>query len=382
VSDFPTEADCVIVGGGVMGCSLAYHLAVLGMKPVILEKGQLGQGSTAKCAGGVRQQFGTEVNCRLGKLSIEMMKRFEAEVGVSADLRQIGYLILASGDQEAKQFASNVDLQHQWGIDDVEFLSRDKIAEHCDLALNLEGITAATWCPSDGLAGPNEITSGYANAARKLGTSIFEEAEVTSIEAAGAQFAVGTAQGTVTADRVVNCAGAYARKIGAMAGVEVPVRPYRRHVFITEPMDLPPDVPMGVDFHTSFYCHPEGPGLLLGMSDRDEHESFDTATDWGFLERMVETASHRLPKLADAAIKSGWAGLYEITPDHQAIVGEMDELKGFWCCCGFSGHGFMQAPAVGKVLAQMMVGEPAAIDLSALAPNRFAGKLVPEYAVI
>ena len=249
--------------------------------------------------------------------------------------------------------------------------------------LNVEDVAGGTFCPSDGLAGPNEVTAGYVSAARRHGALVLDGLAVDAIERAGDRVTAVVARGArVATPLVVNCAGPYAAAVGAMAGVDVPVKPFRRHLFLTEAFALDQEPPMTVDVATSFYFHREGDGLLLGMSDPAEPSSFDTTVDWGFLEHLVEHATHRLPALEGAAIKTGWAGLYEVSPDNQAIVGK-SELAGFWLCCGFSGHGFMQAPAVGRLLAAEITGAPGEIDLAPFSPGRFArGATVPESAVI
>lgn len=381
----PDSAECVIVGGGVVGCSLAYHLARGGMAPLLLERGGLGEGSTARNAGGVRQQFSTEVNVRVGMLSRRMLERFPEEIGSTADLRQIGYLFLATTEEEAAQFARNVEMQHRVGLGEVELLdvaqAREIVPE-----LRTEDLHGATWCPSDGLAGPNEVTAGYAAAARRHGAVVVEGCEVVEVTRDGGRVTgVRTAGGAnVSAGIVVNCAGPYAAVVGRMAGVEIPVRPFRRHIFVTEPFRLSRPVPFVVDFHTSFYMHPEAEGLLLGMSDPDEPASFDTSVSWDFLEHLIEHATWRVPALERSEIHTGWAGLYEVSPDHQAIVGESPALPGFWLCCGFSGHGFMQAPAMGHLLAEALLGRRPEIDLSPFTPARFSDgeALRPEVAVI
>jgi sarcosine oxidase, subunit beta len=385
-SALPPAAECVIVGGGVVGCSLAYHLARGGIKPVLLERGSLGEGSTARCAGGVRQQFSTEVNVRVGMLSRRMLERFPEEIGGTADLREIGYLFLATTAEEAAQFARNVELQRRVGLDDVELLDAQRARELVP-DLRVDDLTAATFCPSDGLAGPNEVTAGYASAARRHGAMIVEGCEVAEVTRRSGDRAGGvrtTGGAEVSAGIVVNCAGPHAAVVGRMAGVEIPVRPFRRHLFVTEPFELSRPTPFVVDFHTSFYMHPEGAGMLLGMSDPDEPASFDTSVSWDFLEHLIEHATWRVPALERAEIHTGWAGLYEVSPDHQAIVGESPALHGFWLCCGFSGHGFMQAPAMGHLLAEVLLGRQPEIDLGPYAPVRFdrGDELRPEAAVI
>jgi sarcosine oxidase, subunit beta len=379
----PASAECVIVGGGVVGCSLAYHLARGGIAPLLLERGALGEGSTARNAGGVRQQFSTEVNVRVGMLTRRLLQRFPEEIGNSADLREIGYLFLATTEAEAAQFARNVEVQRAAGLREVELLDVAGALEHV-AELRADDLVAATWCPTDGLAGPSEVTLGYAAAARRLGATVLEDIEVVGIDLErDAVTAVRTARGSVATPMVVDCAGPHAAQVASLAGVAVPVTPFRRHIFLTETFALSRPVPMTVDFHTSFYFHPEGDGLLLGMSDPDEPASFDTSVDWSFLEHLIEHATWRLPALERSRIRTGWAGLYEMSPDHQGIVGEAPERVGLWLCCGFSGHGFMQAPAIGHLLAERLLGREPEIDLAPYAPERFSdGRGEPEVAVI
>jgi sarcosine oxidase subunit beta len=382
MTELPPTAECIIIGGGVVGCSLAYHLARDGMRPLLLERGELGAGSTARCAGGVRQQFSTEINVRVGMLSRLLLERFEEEVGATADLRQIGYLLVASDAAEMEQFERNVDMQHGVGLDDVRVLSRAEVTELVP-QLNVDDVHGGTFCPSDGLAGPNEVTLGYVGAARRHGATVVDGTGVDSIERSGDTVTGVRAGGRrISSPLVINCAGPYAAAVGSLASIEVPVKPFRRHLFLTETFSLDRDPPMTVDMRTSFYFHPEGDGLLLGMSDPAEPSSFDISVDWDFLEHLVEHATYRLPALERAAIKTGWAGLYEVSPDNQAIVGR-SELGGFWLCCGFSGHGFMQAPAIGRLLAAEITGARTEIDLAPFAPDRFArGASTPEDAVI
>jgi sarcosine oxidase, subunit beta len=352
------------------------------MKPLLLERDMLGGGSTGRCAGGVRQQFSTEVNVRVGMLSKQLLERFEEETGHDPVFRQIGYLFLADDQSEAQAFAANVEMQHRVGLKEVRLIGADDVSGIVP-QIRIDDIAAATFCPTDGLAGPNEVTMGYAAAAQASGTTIVENCAVSAVlveqdHVVGVQ----TGDGTVSTKLVIDCAGPYAAEIAETAHVDVPVLPYRRHIFVTETSPVAADAPMMVDFHTSLYMHPEGPGLLLGMSDRAEPSSYDMTVSWEFLEKLTEKASRRLPAIENASIKTGWAGLYEISPDNQAIVGE-SELHGFWLCCGFSGHGFMQAPAMGLLLSQLIAGEPTSFDISAFSPQRFTGApLAAESAVI
>jgi sarcosine oxidase subunit beta len=382
MTSLPKTADCVVVGGGVIGVSVAYRLARAGMKPLLLERDVLGGGSTGRCAGGVRQQFSTEVNVRVGMLSKQLLEKFQEETGHDPAFRQIGYLFLADDQDEARMFAANVEMQHRVGLEDVRLMTASEVGALVP-QLRIDDIAAATFCPSDGLAGPNEVTMGYASAAQANGAVVVENCAVNKVIVENdTVVAVETPDGSVSTELVINCAGPYAAQLAETAHVDVSVLPYRRHIFITETSPVATDAPMMVDFHTSLYMHPEGPGLLLGMSDRSEPSSFDTTVSWEFLEKLTEQASRRLPAIEQMGIKTGWAGLYEISPDNQAIVGE-SELRGFWLCCGFSGHGFMQAPAMGLLTSQLITGQPTSFDISAFSPSRFSGApLTAESAVI
>ena len=367
-----------------MGCALAYQLARRGQDVVLLERAELGSQSTGKCAGGVRQQFSNETNVRLQKLAVRLLKDFEAEIGVSADFKQIGYLFVLTTPGLAEDFKALVEMWHRTGLEEARWVSPAEIAELSPI-LNVEDVLGGTYCPTDGLAGPSEVTTGYAAAARRHGARIREGVAVTGVRLEGGRVAgVATTEGEIAAPVLFDCAGAWSQEIGAMAGATVPVKPYRRHIFVSDSFDqVRRDNPFVVDFATSFYFHPEGDGVLFGMSDREEASTFSTEVDWDFLERVVEAAAQRAPALEQATVRTAWAGLYETTPDHQAILGPVTEVPGLWCACGFSGHGFMQAPAAGVVLAQMLCGEAPEVDVSQFGHGRFAaGGLVRERNII
>jgi sarcosine oxidase, subunit beta len=378
------SADVVIAGGGIMGCALAYQLARRNVDVVLLERETLGSQSTGKCAGGVRQQFSTEPNVRLQRMSVKMLETFEQDTGHPADFRQIGYLFLFTQPQQVEDFRHNMDMWHRVGLTEARWVDPDEAAKMVPI-LNVDDVIGCTFCPTDGIASPNDVTSGYASAARRLGARVKEGVEVTGIDvASGRVQGVRTSAGDIATRMVVNCAGAWAASIGRLAGLEIPVLPYRRHIAVTSTFPaLPRNAPMTVDFRTSFYFHPEGDGVLMGMSDRAEPPGFVTDVNWEFLEKMFEQAALRAPALASAGIKTAWAGLYESTPDHQAILGPVDELEGFWCAAGFSGHGFMQAPAAALLLTELLLDHKSEIDISPFAFERFArGALVTERNVI
>jgi sarcosine oxidase, subunit beta len=367
-----------------MGCALAYQLAKRGVDVLLLERETLGSQSTGKCAGGVRQQFSMEANVRLQLLSVRMFQDFEQETGHAADFRQIGYLFVLTLPQDVEDFRRNMEMWHRVGLSDARWVDAAEAARMVPV-LNVEDVLGCTFCPSDGIASPADVTSGYAAAARRHGARLREGVEVVGVDVAGGRVqGVRTSTGDIATRVVFNCAGAWSPSIGRMAGLEIPILPYRRHVALTDKLaEVSRATPMTVDFASSFYFHPEGDGVLFGMSDRTEPPGFNTEVNWEFLEKVFSHVERRAPALAGAGIKTAWAGLYETTPDHQAILGPVPELEGFWCAAGFSGHGFMQAPAAALLLSQLLLDHHSEVDIGPFAFARFSkGSLVRERNVI
>ena len=369
------SADVVIVGGGCMGASVAYHLARRGITDVVLvEREQLlGAGSTGRNAGGVRHQFSNEANIRLSIESIKLFERFADEVGQAIDFHQDGYLFLLSKPASVETFRANVALQRSLGVD-VQWLDARQAAELVP-GLDVDGVAGATFCQRDGVADPNGVTMGFARAAQAAGISIERDTEVTAEHAGGGRvIGVETTRGRIDAPVVVNAAGPHARSIGRMAGVEVGVDPYRRHIFIAavEGTGVPSSHILVIDFDTTFYFHREGAGLLFGMGDPDETPTFDTTVQWDFLPEVIDVAVRRLPALAEASISHAWAGLYEVTADGNPIIGPTEGLAGFYQINGFSGHGFQHSPAAGRILADLVAGRDPSFDVSPFAHARFA----------
>ena len=378
------SADVVIVGGGIMGCALAYQLRRRNVDVLLLERETLGSQSTGKCAGGVRQQFSNEGNVRLQRMSVGMLESFEEEIGHPADFRQIGYLFVLTQPQQVEDFGHNMDLWHRVGLSEARWVDPAE-AQRMVPVLKVDDVLGCTFCPTDGIASPADVTSGYAAAARRLGARLKEGVAVTGIDvASGRVQGVRTSAGDVATRLIFNCAGAWSASIGRMAGLEIPILPYRRHIAVTSTFPaVPRNNPMTVDFQTSLYFHPEGDGVLIGMSDREEPPGYVEDVSWEFLEKMFAQAARRAPALAAAGVKTAWAGLYEMTPDHQAILGPMGEVEGFWCAAGFSGHGFMQGPAAALLLTQLLLDHTSEIDISSFAFERFArGALVKERNMI
>src|SRR5438552_13563666 len=378
------SADVVIAGGGIMGCALAYQLAKRDVDVILLERETLGSQSTGKCAGGVRQQFSMPANVKLQRLSVRLFEDFEAETGHPADFRQLGYLFVLTLPQQVEDFRHNMEMWHSLGLTEARWVDATEAARMVPV-LNVDDVLGCTYCPTDGIASPADVTSGYASAARRRGARLKEGVEVVGIDVGGGRVqGVRTSAGDIATRVVFNCAGAWSASIGRMAGLEIPVLPYRRHIAVTGTFPgVPRSNPMTVDFQTSLYFHPEGDGVLIGMSDRTEPPGYVTDVNWEFLEKMCEQAARRSSAFASAGIKTAWAGLYEMAPDYQATVGPIPELEGFWCAAGFSGHGFMQAPAAALLLAQLLLDRKSEIDITPFAFTRFAeGSLVHERNVI
>lgn len=381
----PKTADAVIIGGGVMGASTAYHLAARGIKDILLLEKEdfFGQGATGRCAGGVRYQFGTEVNIRLSLASLPMLERFPEEIGQEVDYRPCGYLFLLTKEEDIGAFERNVDLQNSLGVD-THWLSGDEIRQRLP-QMRLEDLLQGTYNARDGLCDPNSVVMGYINAAGRLGVQSLGGVEVTGLSSEhGLIRAVRTDQGDVSTSLVVNAAGPWAGLICQMADLEVPITPIRRQMLTTTPLSgLPDDFPFVIDFAQSLYFHREGDGLLTGMSNPDEKPGFDQSVDADWELVNLKRATHRLPLLEQAGLAARWAGLYEVTPDAHPIFGRTP-VDGFYLVGGFSGHGFMHGPVAGKLMAEIILdGAASTVDVSMLDLARFdEGRLVKEYNVI
>ena len=383
----PTTADIVIIGGGCMGASIAYHLAERSAgKIVVLEREKfLAMGSTGRNAGGVRYQFSTPVNIQLSNYSLDIIQRFQEIFGVSADYHPLGYLFLLTTPDEIELFKKNIALQQSLGVYDVRFLSVDDIAQLAP-HVNLEGVLGGSICPRDGTADPYTITQTFASEAKKRGAQIETETNVVGIETDNGRVArVKTNRGDIETRVVVNCAGPWAAKIGAMVNLEIPIVPLRRQFFNTgEIPEIPRNHPFVIEFATSLYFHPEATGLIVGMSNHHESPGETYAIDEAFHLETLERALYRLPLLENARIVRQLAGLYEATPDAHPILGESRDVSGFYICAGFSGHGFQHSPGAGKVMSEIILdGQSKTIDVSMLDLERFReGRPIPEHNVV
>jgi sarcosine oxidase subunit beta len=364
----------VIIGGGVVGCAIAYHLARRGVKDVlVLERETVGSGTTSKAAGGIRAQFPTETEIRFSLEAIAVFERFEDEFGIDPGYTKIGYLFLISDPADLRGFETRIALQRRLGVD-VRVITPDD-ARKLVPALRVDDLIAAVWGPGDGLAGPAEVTTGFARRARQLGVRIEEGVQVTAIARDGDRVTgVSTGDGAIAAPLVINAAGPSAARIARMAGVEVPVHPRRRHIFFTEPFpEIPGPVPLTTDRRSGFYFRKELEQMLLSPGDvEDIGADFEAPMDPAMVEDAVQKAVDRVPVLEQARIAGGWAGLRPLTPDDHAIIGWAPGVTGLFLAVGFGGHGFQHSPATGRHVAAWIVDGKPAMDLSLFDPARFA----------
>jgi len=385
--DQSKTADVVIVGGGVMGVSTAYHLLKKqpGLRVILLERGPfLGWGSTSKAAGGFRHQFATEINIRLSLLSVAMMERFHEDPGAPLAMHFCGYLFLLTREEDVAAFQAQVALQRSLGVP-TEWLDGEEVRRRLPM-MRLEDVRAGTFCPRDGLLSPMDLVNGYAAGVRRYGGRLQTESPVVEIRTQGGRVtAVRTPQGEIATPVVVNAAGPWAAQIGAMVGVPLPIQPYRRQYVITTPLPgIPRDFPMVIDFAQSLYFHREGEGILTGMSNRQEPPGFNETWDPEWELVHLEAAVARMPLLEQAGVRARVVGLYEVTPDAHPILGRIPAVEGFYVVAGFSGHGVMHGPIAGLLMAEeILEGQAHTLDITPLRWERFAAAgALPEYNVI
>jgi sarcosine oxidase subunit beta len=407
-------ADVVIIGSGIVGSSVAYHLAEQGCTNVLIieREAHQGKGSTGKSMGGVRAQFSTAVNIQMSRYSIDFFTRFDEEVGHPADYRAHGYLFCATNESHLNYLTANRKRQLALGVKNVELVSPEDIAAFVP-QLRVDDIVGGTFCQTDGFVDPHSVMMGFMLKARERGARLWLDTTVTGIEVEPAAGSAGilpasslaanagrmpalparrisgllTTRGFVSTRIVVNAAGPWAAEVARMAGAELPVEPLRRQLVPTEPFDgLPKKFPMVIDMSTGFHFRREGKGILLAWNDPDETPGFKTEFDPTFVEKILMRAADRVPSLAEAEVnpRRAWAGLYEMTPDHHAIIGPASNVEGLYFVNGFSGHGVMHSPASGRISADLILhGRSHLIDTSQLGIERFAaGRLLEETAVL
>jgi glycine/D-amino acid oxidase-like deaminating enzyme len=359
------SADVVIIGGGAVGAATAFQLALKGITNVVLlERGQLAGGSTAKSAGGARLQFADELNIRIGERGMRDFESWTELIGAHVDFvpdiafHQVGYLFLLSDDQQLATFRAALQVQQRLGVPSRELTPAEAGAIVPQLVT--DDLVGATFCPRDGHMSPEAVVQGYAAAAAAHGVSVRQGVTVTGINVTeGRITGVETDAGTITTDTVVSAAGAWSREVGALAGVEIPVDGEARWMFFSpQNGGLGDDLPLTIDFGTGFYTHREGPGIVFGGREAE-------------LEDIAVHALHRLPVIGELPIQSQWWGYYDNSPDHNAIVGATD-LPGLYVGTGFSGHGFQQSPAVGEHLAELISGTAISIPMEPFGLDRFS----------
>lgn len=373
--------DVVIIGGGVTGCGTAYNLAKKGVTDVVvLERKFLCYGASGRCGGGIRQQFTTEANIRLAMESVRIFEKLSEELDTDIEYEQGGYLIIAYED-EVEQFKKNVKLQNKLGLDS-KFISPEEAREIVPL-LNIEPIAGATFCQTDGHANPFKVVYGYARKAKEMGIDIRKFAEVKSIEVEDGQIvAVRTAEDTIETEVVVNAAGAFSRDIAQMVGVELPNKPYRHEILVTEPVEHVLD-PMVISFKTGIYFSQQKCGSIIGgIGDPEEPSSYNMSGSLRFMKRMARTMIELVPAFGHLNVLRQWAGLYDVTPDAQPILGWTEGVEGFCQANGYSGHGFMIAPKVTELIAELIVDGKTSMSIEDLNLKRFEGEITGETYVV
>ncbi len=383
------SAGIVIIGGGVVGASVAYHLTARGAKDVLVleREPRQGLGSTGKATGGVRAQFETEVNIRMSLYSLDFFSHFQEITSVESGYEPRGYLFLATSEDQLEYLKANVARQKALGLNEVEIVDTPTIAAMVG-GLNVSDVAGGSFCPIDGFIDPLAVMNGFTSKAIEQGAKVLTGTQVTGIEIENGKVkTVRTNEGEICAEKIVCCAGGWAKDIAATAGIDLPVKPLRRQIIQAKVKEsLPEDLPMVVDLSDGFHFRPvsgSGDELLLAWPDPEETFSYNTGFDAAFIEKVLPKARHRAPFLAGAEVihEKCRAGLYEMTPDHHAILGGC-AIEGLYFAGGFSGHGVMHSPATGRALAEIMLdGKASFLDVSCLSLERFSkGDLLRESA--
>jgi sarcosine oxidase subunit beta len=382
-------SEVVIIGGGIVGSSIAYHLTAAGCKDVLVIERETaqGKGSTGKSMGGVRAQFSTPVNIQMSLYSIPFYASFDERLGYPAGYRPQGYLFCATDEKHLAYLRTNSEKQIALGLKNVRLISTDEIRDMFP-QLRSDDIVGGSFCSTDGFVDPYSAMNGFMASAADHGAKLWKNTPVTGIQLDAQGIAsVETTRGSVSTRKVVNAAGAWAAAVARMVNLDLPVEPLRRMLIPTEPFDqFPHTAPMIIDMSNGFHFRPEALGFLLAWNDPEETPGYKTDFEPAFIEKVLTRAADRVPIFENLAVnpKRAWAGLYEMTPDHHPILGEAPGIPGFFLANGFSGHGVMHAPATGKILSDLILtGKTNLVDVSLLSLSRFAeGRMIEETAVL
>ena len=381
--------DVAIIGGGIVGSSVAYHLTEAGCTNILIveREERQGMGSTAKSMGGVRAQFATSINIRMSLYSIDLFSKFEEVTGHTAGYRPHGYLFVATSEPHLEYLKTNLRKQQACGVSNAEMVTREDILKTIPQLIG-DDVVGGSFCPTDGFVDPYSVMTGFAKRARDLGVRTWLDTTVTGIDVKeGRVTGLETSRGYVSTRAVVNAAGPWAAGVARLARVEIPVQPLRRQIVKTEPFkQLSSQLPMVIDMSSGFHFRPEGSSYLLAWPDPEETYGFRTDFDYGFIEKILTRAVSRVPAFADVEVnpRRCWAGMYEVTPDHHAIIGAAPGVQGMFLANGFSGHGVMHSPATGKIVSELILhGTSSFIDAPMLRAERFdEGNLLEETAVL
>jgi sarcosine oxidase, subunit beta len=388
-ANFMQTAEVVIIGGGIVGSSIAYHLTAAGCKDVLVLERETaqGKGSTGKSMGGVRAQFSTPISIQMSLYSIPFYASFEERLGHPSGYRPQGYLFCATSEKHLAYLRTNYQKQVALGLKDVRLITAGEIRSMFP-QLRSDDIVGGSFCSTDGFVDPYSAMIGFMTWAADHGANLRKNTLVTGIQRDAQGIAcVETTSGNISTRKVVNAAGPWAAEVAAMAGVDLPVEPLRRMLVPTEPFDqFPHTAPMIIDMSNGFHFRPEALGFLLAWNDPEEAPGYKTDFEPGFIEKILTRAADRVPMFENLAVnpKRAWAGLYEMTPDHHPILGEAPGVPGLFLANGFSGHGVMHAPATGKILSDLVLtGKCDLVDTSLLGLSRFAaGRMIEETAVL
>ena len=366
------EASIAIIGGGIIGASIAYNLSKRGAESVVvLEKSKFGAGSTSASLGGYRHQFSNALSIKLSKESIKIIENFKNLTDYDPLSTRDGYLFIASMEGSLAQLKRNMELARSENIP-VEFLQANEMQERFPY-YKFDGILGGTYCALDGHASTLAVLQGFISKSREYGAELYENTEVTGIKKSSSPpMTIFTTRGEIRAKKIIIASGAYSGLVGSLAGINIPIKPYPRKILITHSFSngIPPMIPLIIDVDSTLGMGREGKGILMAENGPNV-SSFELVFPPDYDERVVSLALRRVPALGNASISYANAGLYEMTPDSNPIVSAISGSSGLYCCAGFAGHGFMHAPIIGELMAEMVSGEKPHLDITGFDIRRF-----------